>query len=148
MADDRHERLRLCADVEHHRQVRHHIIDALDAVGQGAEPIEKVSYNSGFATLVESLCYVAWPYKFKPATPVRYDGSSDPIGFLQLYAIAIRSAGGGNGRIMTNWFSMATKGASREWLMGLPLGTIAPWKDLHECFIDKFAHLKAAPEAM
>jgi hypothetical protein len=100
----------------------------------------------GYIVLAKLFCYVVWPCKFKPDLPVCYDGSSDPIRFLRLYAIAIRSAGG-DWRVMANYLPMATKGAAREWHMGLQPEIITSWKDLCERFIDKFTPLEAALEA-
>jgi hypothetical protein len=77
----------------------------------------------GFAVLSEPLRCVAWPPRFRLDTPARFDGSSNPIRFLQLYAINIRATGG-HGHVMANWFSMAMKGQTRRWLLGLPSGSI------------------------
>jgi hypothetical protein len=74
---------------------------------------------------------VVWLRHFGLDTPIRFDGSSNPVRFLQLYAIAIRATRG-DGRVMANWFLMATKGEAREWLLGLPPGAITSWKDLCE----------------
>jgi hypothetical protein len=49
----------------------------------------------------------------------RFDGLSDPVEFLERYAIAIRVSRG-DGRMMDNWFLMATKGEPRRWLWELP----------------------------
>jgi hypothetical protein len=88
-----------------------------------AEAVGGASYFRGIAALSEPLCYVAWPPRFRLATSVRFNGSSDPVRFLQLYATAIWATGGG-GHVMANWFPMATKGEAREWLLGLLPGHI------------------------
>jgi hypothetical protein len=75
----------------------------------------------------------------------RFDGSSDLVEFLQRYAIAIRATGG-DGLVMANWFSMATKGELRRWLWELPPGSILSWRGLCECILDKFAPLRPEPE--
>jgi hypothetical protein len=46
------------------------------------------------------------------------------VGFLQRYAADVRAAGG-DGRIMANWFAMATNGEPRRWLCGLPPRSIS-----------------------
>jgi hypothetical protein len=94
--------------------------------------------------LSEPLCSVVWPPRFRPDTQSRFDGSSDPVGFLQLYATTIHATGG-DGRVMANWFPMATKGEACEWLLCLPSGSIVLWRDLCERFVDKFAPLGLAP---
>ena len=49
-----------------------------------------------------------WPPKFRPALPKGYDGSSNPIEFLQLYTTSIQAAGGDD-KVMANWFSHALR---------------------------------------
>jgi hypothetical protein len=67
------------------------------------------------------------------------------MGFLQCYAANVRAAGG-DGRIMANWSPMATKGEPRRWLYGLPPRSILAWRDLYECFLDRYAPLGPEPE--
>jgi hypothetical protein len=89
MADDCLERLRLHADFEHLCKVRRHVIDALEVVNQGAEPIDNVSYNSGYAALIEPLCYVVWPYRFRLATPMLrriFRSSQVPVALRRCHA--------------------------------------------------------------
>jgi hypothetical protein len=73
----------------------------LEAMGQGGEPVGGVNYFGGFVVLFEPLRHAAWPSRFRPDTPACFDGSSDPVEFLQRYAIAIWATGG-DGRIMAN----------------------------------------------
>jgi hypothetical protein len=47
------------------------------------------------------------------------------VEFLQQYVAIIRAAGG-DGRVMANWFMMATKGEPRRWLCRLPRGPFRP----------------------
>jgi hypothetical protein len=106
-------------------------------MGQGGELEGSISCFGGLAALSESLRRVAWLPRFRPDMPARFDELSDPVEFLQLYAIAIRATGG-DGRVMANWFPMATKGEPRLWLWGLPQESISSWRGLCDCFIDKF----------
>jgi hypothetical protein len=137
------------------------IVSCIFAFAPTSRPVFKVVFNSlkpwrlwdkvassdycfgGFEALSEPLRRVDWPPCFKPVTPARFNRSSDPIEFLKQYAVAIRSAGG-DGRVMANWFSMATKDEPRWWLLGLPLGSISSWRDLCERFLDKYAPLGPA----
>jgi hypothetical protein len=84
---------------------------------------------------------VVWPGKFKPDIISRYNGSSDPIEFLQLNITAIQAARG-YWHVMANWFPMAVKGAVRAWLMDLALETITLWKDLCERFTANFSPME------
>jgi hypothetical protein len=53
---------------------------------------------------------VVWPDKFKPDIGARYDGTTNPVEFLQLYIVAVQAARGDQ-RVMANWFPMALKDA-------------------------------------
>jgi hypothetical protein len=37
---------------------------------------------------------VVWPDKFKPDIGARYDGTTNPVEFLQLYVVAVQAARG------------------------------------------------------
>jgi hypothetical protein len=88
---------------------------------------------------------VTWPPRFRPDIGARYDGTSDPMEFLQQYAASVRAARG-DGRVMANWFMMAIKGEPRRWLCGLPPRSISSWRDLCERFLDRYAPLGPVPE--
>jgi hypothetical protein len=123
MGDDRLVCLHLRADFEALRQSCLQVLGALEAMGQGGEPVGGVICFGGFAAPFEPLRHVICPSRFRPNTLHCFDGSSNHVEFLQHYAIAIRVTGG-DGRIMANWFSMATKGQPRQWLWELPPGSI------------------------
>jgi hypothetical protein len=119
-------------------QGRLQILATLEAMGQGGVPVGGVNCFAGFKALSEPLRHVDWPQHFRPTTPARFNGSSDPVEFLRQYAIAIRAAGGDE-RVMANWFPMATKDEPPRWILGLPPGSISSWRDLYERFLDKYA---------
>ena len=50
--------------------------------------------TAGCRTLTPELRGVAWPGKFKPNLPPRYDAMVDPTEFLQLYELCIEAANG------------------------------------------------------
>jgi hypothetical protein len=145
MGDDHHHRLRLHAIYASRRQARLQVLDGLEAIGQVGEPEVGDLGFGGFTALAGPLCLAAWPPRFKPDISACYDGTSDPVGSLQCYAADVRSAGG-DGRIMANWFPMATKGEPRRWLCGLPPRSISSWRDLCERFLDRYASLGPEPE--
>jgi hypothetical protein len=145
MGDDRLMHLRLRAVYESRRQARRQVLDALEAIGQVGEPEVRDIGFGGFAVLSGPLRRAAWPPRFRPDIGVCYDGTSDPVEFLQCYAADVRVAGG-DGHVMANWFSMATKGEPRWWLCGLPPKSISSWRDLCECFLDRYAPLGPGPE--
>ena len=80
--------------------------------------------TAGCRALTPELRGVAWPGKFKPDLPPRYDGTVDPAEFLQLYELCIKEANGEE-RVMVNWFPMALKDRARTWLLNLAPGTIS-----------------------
>jgi hypothetical protein len=123
MGDYRPGHQRMRADFEARRQGCLQFLATLEAMGQGGVPAGGVDCIGGFEALFEPLRHVDWPRHFRPAMPARFDRSSNPIEFLQQYAIAIRAAGG-DGRVMANWFPMATKDKPRRWIWGLPPGSI------------------------
>jgi hypothetical protein len=66
----------------------------------------------GYAALADHLRVVAWPSKFRPHLPEKYDGSSNPSEFLQVYITAITAAGG-NEAVMASYFHVALTGPAR-----------------------------------
>ena len=79
--------------------------------------------TAGCRAFTTELRSVAWPGKFKPDLPPRYDGTADPAEFLQLYELGIEAANGDE-KVMANWFPMALKDGARTWLQARsPPGT-------------------------
>jgi hypothetical protein len=145
MGDDRLMRLRLRAVYESRHQARRQVLDALEAIGQVGEPeVSNIGFG-GFTALFGLLRRAAWPPHFRPDIGVRYDGTSDPVGFQQRYAADVRATGG-DGRVMANWFPMAMKGEPHWWLCGLPSESISSWRDLCERFLDTYASLGPEPK--
>jgi hypothetical protein len=48
----------------------------------------------GCAALADHLRVASWPPKFRPHLPEKYDGTTNPSEFLQVYVTAITAAGG------------------------------------------------------
>ena len=94
------------------------------------QPQEQAQYQqeapvatAGCLAFTPELCGVTWPGKFKPDLPPRYDGTADPVEFLQLYELC-NEAANGDERVMANWFPMALKDGARTWLLArFPPGT-------------------------
>jgi hypothetical protein len=145
MGDDRHHCLHHRAVYVSRRRARLQVLDGLEAIGEVGEPEVGDLGFGGFAALARPLRRAAWPPRFKPDYGACYDGTSDPMEFLQRYVTDIRAAGG-VGRVMANWFLMATKGEPRRWLSGLPPRSISSWRDLCECYLDRYASLGPEPE--
>ena len=67
----------------------------------------------GCAALAEHLRAMAWPPKFRPHLPEKYDGTTNPSEFLQVYVTAI-TATGGNDAVMASYFHCSLDWASPD----------------------------------
>jgi hypothetical protein len=92
----------------------------------------------GCAALADHLCATSWPPKFRPHLPKKYDGTSNPSEFLQVYVTAITAADG-NTAVMATYFHVALSGLARIWLMNLAPGSIYSWEELYARFVANFA---------
>jgi hypothetical protein len=88
--------------------------------------------TGGCMTLAPHLHMVVWPRKFQPHLPEKYDGTTNPIEFLQIYSTSILTARG-NEAVMANYFPVALTGTTRSWLMNLLEGTLTSWQELCRC---------------
>jgi hypothetical protein len=110
---------------------------AIDDIGEASKNVKTTGdlvYNPGCLALTRQQCYVVWPDKFKTDIGACYDGTTNPIEFLQLYVIAVQATHGDQ-RVMDNWFPMALKDAPRTWLMNLPHESMTSWKELCHQFV-------------
>jgi hypothetical protein len=92
----------------------------------------------GCAALADHLRAATWPSKFWPHLPEKYDGTSNPSEFLQVYVTAITAAGGDT-TVMVTYFQVALSGPARTWLMNLAPGSIYSWEKFYARFIANFA---------
>ena len=95
------------------------------------------TYATGCAAFTRSLCRVIWPQKFRPDLPKGYDGSSNPVEFLQLYTMSIQAAGGDD-KVMANWFLHALKDSALSWHCNLPEDSIDSWAEFCTQFVANF----------
>jgi hypothetical protein len=77
----------------------------------------------GYAALADHLHAATWPSKFRPHLPEKYDGTSNPSEFLQVYVTAITAAGGDT-VVMATYFHVALSGPAQTLLMNLTPGSI------------------------
>ena len=92
----------------------------------------------GYTALADHLRAVTWPSKFQPHLPKKYDVTSNPSEFLQVYVTAITAAGGDT-TVMATYFHVALSGPARTWLMNLTLGSIYSWEEFYTRFTANFA---------
>jgi hypothetical protein len=90
------------------------------------------------AALADHLRTTSWPPKFRSHLPEKYDGTSNPSEFLQVYVTAITVAGG-NTAVMATYFHVALSGPARTWLMNLTPGLVYSWEELCARFVVNFA---------
>jgi hypothetical protein len=77
----------------------------------------------GCAALADHLRAGTWPSKFRPHLPEKYDDTTNPLEFLQVYVTDITAAGGDT-TVMVTYFHVALSGPARTWLMNLSPGSI------------------------
>jgi hypothetical protein len=92
----------------------------------------------GCAALVDHLRAATWPSKFRPHLPEKYDDTSNPSEFLQVYVTPITAAGGDT-VVMATYFHVALSGPARTCLMNLTPGLIYSWEELCVWFTTNFA---------
>jgi hypothetical protein len=101
---------------------------------QAGAPLASV----GYAALADHLRVATWPSMFRPHLPEKYDGTSNPSEFLQVYVTAITAAGGDTA-VMATYFHVALSGLAQTWLMNLTPGSIYSWEELCVWFTANFA---------
>jgi hypothetical protein len=81
------------------------------------------SGRGAFHALAPRLRQVAWPNRFKAGPIDKYDDSSNPEEFIQVYHTTIETAGGDD-QINANYLPKTLTDVARYWLINLPKGTI------------------------
>jgi hypothetical protein len=77
----------------------------------------------GCAALADHLHATTWPSKFRPHLSEKYDSTSNPSEFFQVYVTAITVVGGDT-VVMATYFHVALSRPARTWLMNLTPGSI------------------------
>jgi hypothetical protein len=79
-----------------------------------------------FRALTAPLRHVIWPEKFKAGHIDKYDGSSNPKEFMQVYHTVIEVTGRDD-QVKANYLPTALSSTTRSWLINLPEGFIYTW---------------------
>jgi hypothetical protein len=87
--------------------------------------------------MTSSLRQVIWPEKFKPGHIDKYNGSSNPEEFIQVYHTVIEATGGDD-QVNANYLPTTLFGTARSWLINLSEGSIYNWDQLCTMFIGNF----------
>nr|AAK43513.1 putative gag-pol precursor [Oryza sativa Japonica Group]AAP54915.1 retrotransposon protein, putative, Ty3-gypsy subclass [Oryza sativa Japonica Group] len=100
-------------------------------------PQEVLAIDDVGTAFGRSLRDVRWPERFRPGAIEKYDGSTNPEEFLQVYSTVLYAAGADD-NALANYLSTALKGSARSWLMHLPPYSISSWADLWQQFVANF----------
>jgi hypothetical protein len=80
---------------------------------------------------------VCWPLNFKPLGIEKYDGSTNPAEWLEVYQVTIEATGG-DSYVMANYLPVCLLSSARTWLLGLPVGSVCSWSHLCQLFTSNF----------
>jgi hypothetical protein len=75
---------------------------------------------------------VRWPLNFKLSRIEKYDGSTNPAEWLEVYQLTIEATGG-DSYVMETYLPVYLSASARTWLLGLPSGSACSW--LHLCWL-------------
>ena len=78
-----------------------------------------------------------FPDGFKPANIEQYDGTTDPLVWIEDFLLAVHIAGGDNIHAI-KYLPLKLKGSARHWLNSLPPDSIGIWDDLEDEFMANF----------
>jgi hypothetical protein len=87
---------------------------------------------------------VRWPWNFKPSRIEKYDGSTNPPEWLEVYQLTIEAASG-DSYVMANNIPVCLSSSARAWLLGCPTGSVRSWSHLCRLFISNFWATCARP---
>jgi hypothetical protein len=87
---------------------------------------------------------VRWSLNFKPSGIEKYDGSTNPDEWLEVYQLIIKAAGG-DLYIMANYLPVYLLSSARTWHLGLPSGSVRSWTHLCRLFTNNFRATSAHP---
>jgi hypothetical protein len=79
-----------CVSLERRRENHDRTIDDIGEAGKNVKTPGDPIYNPGCLALTRQQRYVVWPDKFKPDIGAYYDGTTNPIEFLQLYVVVVQ----------------------------------------------------------
>src|SRR3954462_11401489 len=74
---------------------------------------------------------------FKPVNIESYDGTTDPVVWIEDYLLHIHMARGDDLHAI-KYLPLKLKGPARHWLNSLPTNSIGSWKDLEAAFLNNF----------
>jgi hypothetical protein len=79
----------------------------------------------GVKAFSRDLKRVRGPLNFKPSGIEKYDRSTNPAEWLEVYQLTIK-ADGGDSNVMANYLPVGLLSSARTWLLGLLAGQFIP----------------------
>ena len=74
---------------------------------------------------------------FKPVNIESYDGTTDPVVWIEDFLLHIHMACGDDLHAI-KYLPLKLKGSARHWLNSLPANSIGSWENLEDAFLDNF----------
>ena len=78
-----------------------------------------------------------FPEGFKPVNIESYDGTTDPVVWIEDFLLHIHMAGGDDLHAI-KYLPLKLKGPAKHWLNSLPANSIGSWENLEDAFLDNF----------
>jgi hypothetical protein len=85
---------------------------------------------------------VRWSLNFKTSGTEKYDRSTNPTKWFEVYQLTIKAAEG-DSYFMANYLPVYLSASARTWLLGLPTRSIHSWNHLHQLFSSNFCTTSA-----
>jgi hypothetical protein len=98
----------------------------------------------GVKAFSHDLKRVCWPLNSKLPGIEKYDRSTNPAEWLEVYQLTI-DATGGDSYVMANYLPICFSSSARTWLLGLPAGLVRSWNHLCQLFTSNFCAMCACP---
>jgi hypothetical protein len=83
------------------------------------------------------LKWVRWPVNIKQSGNEKYDGSTNPSEWLEVYQLTIEAIGG-DSYLMANDLPVCLSTSIRTWRLELHAGSVWSWNHLHRLFTSNF----------
>jgi hypothetical protein len=93
--------------------------------------------GGGLKAFSHDLKRVCWPLNFKLSGIEKYDGSTNPAEWLEVYQLAIEAARGYS-YMMANYLLVCLSSLVKTWLLGLPTRSVRSWSHLCRLFTSNF----------
>jgi hypothetical protein len=134
---ERRHRDRVCDELEQHdERDRDYYGPYYDHPHRQRSP-EGGHIPGGINAYSRDLKQVRWPVNFKTSGIEKYDGSTNPSEWHEVYQLTIEAAGG-DSYIMTNYLLVCLSSSAKIWLLRLLVGSVQSWNHLCRLFASNF----------